>query len=923
MPDTLILGRVLIRFCLHCHLHLFRCKMPASSAVGFAGAIPFGLSSTAVAGAISLLLLGCIYKLLRGGRTNGRSDNGQVAEKEEPAPQVVIEPLHDFDWRAVEPKQFRHFKRVYHITMGLQADNASDLITVDRDYLDRVKHRRHLIEKHGSGVHGCLPGGVAAVSELYTFLMSEYLPTRFPSMFGLSNDGKHFTNHVTGKAWPTAPPEDEATALRVLGETVEEDMFLLHETPEGHKSFAFVCCFPSGFDPSAKVGKLLKDIHAPVPSYEKIGASMGALLCQDAGRQEREATQFVLSRRAADAHEAATDAGAALLVQDVLVPVAADQGGRAGRRAGGRGGRAQGGQRAGDVVPRTAATPTRPHAAAALQPLARAPATHDMTQGRPGITRSHVSRHLRPASPTPTAGHQPNRTPHPPPRRPIPLHRLWPSPASLVSFVPARHPASASPLFLLPGSCHRGRASAGSCRPACRISTLSRTRLVSSTRAIQPRCLCVSCQPGPLDQHPSVNRPRDALRRGSGHDNACDHARRWQHLALTPPRTRTPPPSPTPALERPLPTTPSHSPRVAQTASRSLTSRQPAAGYAVRRLPRNPLGSSSPAPRALLHRLRRRELLPVASCPTLQIPSPHCIPRHHERATLIPARRSLARRACALHRDHRRYPRHRRPRDHLAKKVRQGLEASLGGRDLTDQKDAIKRLIEARFDAVSGANVNDAPASSVPDPSPNKRPAANGVSDSAETDPSASPEPAKKKAKRSTPSEDADARLAAALQAQENSLARARSTRGGGDRTKVVKKKKAPRKKSAKKVGEDDDSEVDGSADSAPKRKGGGGFQKPFILSATLSELCGETQVGHPVWSRSSITGVNEPTQLSRPQVVKKLWEHIKANDLQDPKDKRQIRCDDKMQAVFKQARVDMFRMNKEIGHHLYPVGEE
>ncbi|EQK99895.1 SWIB/MDM2 domain protein [Ophiocordyceps sinensis CO18] len=70
-----------------------------------------------------------------------------------------------------------------------------------------------------------------------------------------------------------------------------------------------------------------------------------------------------------------------------------------------------------------------------------------------------------------------------------------------------------------------------------------------------------------------------------------------------------------------------------------------------------------------------------------------------------------------------------------------------------------------------------------------------------------------------------------------------------------------------------------------------------------LSELCGETQ-------------------LSRPQVVKKLWEHIKANDLQDPKDKRQICCDDKMQAVFKQAKVDMFRMNKEIGNHLYPVEE-
>lgn len=153
-------------------------------------------------------------------------------------------------------------------------------------------------------------------------------------------------------------------------------------------------------------------------------------------------------------------------------------------------------------------------------------------------------------------------------------------------------------------------------------------------------------------------------------------------------------------------------------------------------------------------------------------------------------------------------------------------------------------------------------------------------------------------------------------------MARSRSTRGGGDRAKVTKKRKAPKKKSAKKVGSDDDSEVDGSADSgAPKRKAGGGFQKPFTLSPMLSGLCGETQVGvrsEGLWSG----GGADIGQLSRPQVVKKLWEHIKANQLQDPKDKRQICCDDKMQAVFKQAKVDMFRMNKEIGNHLYPVEE-
>lgn len=173
------------------------------------------------------------------------------------------------------------------------------------------------------------------------------------------------------------------------------------------------------------------------------------------------------------------------------------------------------------------------------------------------------------------------------------------------------------------------------------------------------------------------------------------------------------------------------------------------------------------------------------------------------------------------------------------KKIRQGLEASLGGKDLSEQKEAIKDLIVSRFDAIS----SNAEATQEPESSPQKRAATNGVSDHGSTDPSASPEPARKKAKRSSSVEDADARLAAQLQAQENSLARGRSTRGGGE--KKVTKKKAPRKKSAKKVKSDDDSDVDASDASGTtrKRKAGGGFQKPFMLSPALSELTGETQV--------------------------------------------------------------------------------
>ena len=164
--------------------------------------------------------------------------------------------------------------------------------------------------------------------------------------------------------------------------------------------------------------------------------------------------------------------------------------------------------------------------------------------------------------------------------------------------------------------------------------------------------------------------------------------------------------------------------------------------------------------------------------------------------------------------------------------------------NLSDQ-DAIKRLIEARFDAVSGADsITVPPPSSARDTSPNKRAVTNGTSDHGDSEPSTSPEPARKKVKRSSSAEDADARLAAQLQEQENNLVRARKTRGGGDKTRV--KKKAPRKKSAKRVRADDDSEVDASEESGaapPKRKAAGGFQKPFNLSETLSDLCVETQV--------------------------------------------------------------------------------
>jgi hypothetical protein len=157
---------------------------------------------------------------------------------------------------------------------AVRSDTPSELITIDRDYLDRINLRKQLMKEHGSKTHGCLSNGEDAVQEVYSHLLADYLPQRYPIMFQLSEDHKTVKNLVTGDPHSTTPPPDTRSALRALGSTVEEDLFLLKETPEGHQCVAFVCCFPSGWDPASKLGKLLVQIHDGVPSYNKIGPSM-------------------------------------------------------------------------------------------------------------------------------------------------------------------------------------------------------------------------------------------------------------------------------------------------------------------------------------------------------------------------------------------------------------------------------------------------------------------------------------------------------------------------------------------------------------------------------------------------------------------------------------------------------------------------
>ncbi|ORX62813.1 SWIB-domain-containing protein [Hesseltinella vesiculosa] len=102
---------------------------------------------------------------------------------------------------------------------------------------------------------------------------------------------------------------------------------------------------------------------------------------------------------------------------------------------------------------------------------------------------------------------------------------------------------------------------------------------------------------------------------------------------------------------------------------------------------------------------------------------------------------------------------------------------------------------------------------------------------------------------------------------------------------------KKPKKKKKKKEPED--------PNAPPRPKRNTGLNKPLILSPELSAL------------------MDGDLELSRPEIVKRLWAYIKKNDLQDPKDRRFILCDEKLKTIFLVDRVNSFGMNRDLSKHL------
>ncbi|KAJ5730591.1 uncharacterized protein N7483_005099 [Penicillium malachiteum] len=225
-------------------------------------------------------------------KSHRKADLDSVSEElPEPDCYPTVEPLPNFEWRNVEPVRIRPFKPKYNLTMreieerraftnklmsilGIQESTVSELIEIDKNYLDRIALRKKIMAQYPDNVLAAEEPVKKAVDEFYTWLVGTYLPSRYPRTFQLrcsEKGSEHLYNLATNKKVQLLPSNDPKDTLKILGGLVEDDfLFLLpSEDGDGYTLKGFVTCFPNGFDTAKKLNLKLRDIHKPVPHYKE------------------------------------------------------------------------------------------------------------------------------------------------------------------------------------------------------------------------------------------------------------------------------------------------------------------------------------------------------------------------------------------------------------------------------------------------------------------------------------------------------------------------------------------------------------------------------------------------------------------------------------------------------------------------------
>jgi chromatin remodeling complex protein RSC6 len=72
-----------------------------------------------------------------------------------------------------------------------------------------------------------------------------------------------------------------------------------------------------------------------------------------------------------------------------------------------------------------------------------------------------------------------------------------------------------------------------------------------------------------------------------------------------------------------------------------------------------------------------------------------------------------------------------------------------------------------------------------------------------------------------------------------------------------------------------------------------------------------------PLTPSNALAEVIGSKPIPRTEIIKKIWEYIKKNNLQDKKNRRMINADDKLKPLFGKAQISMFELAKVVNKHV------
>ncbi len=143
----------------------------------------------------------------------------------------------------------------FKLTMGLKPLRDESWIEVDTHYDSEIKIKRQLIADQRDAVFASTVEAKSAEAEVLERVQAN-----------LSANHPHIN--------PSSVPDDRNDLVKAAS-LIQEDLVIMQEHEGSFRLSSAVVCFPSAWDLARKVGKTMREIHAPVPHVnEEIGNSI-------------------------------------------------------------------------------------------------------------------------------------------------------------------------------------------------------------------------------------------------------------------------------------------------------------------------------------------------------------------------------------------------------------------------------------------------------------------------------------------------------------------------------------------------------------------------------------------------------------------------------------------------------------------------